>query len=361
MPYQSSHNDVTYLTRYADEYFELESDELTLFSLWSHSVFYPVNDNWYVMDDFLNDFTHSGQNIWNPQPHKYVEYVKAMKSVTVADGIITNPSDIDVYALIDGDEVVIPAGETYGSTIEIEIGEKSSESNVRFAEINGKRTEITENAENVYTVMVSDNTLIGIIEKTAENTADAVKTQYFYLDVSTKTATKLSLDYYMETYDEKSIRTREPMGIRFKSHVLTAAKLEEKEFVIDEIGFIVAVTDVLGEDELTLDFSKYIKGVAYNKADNTDIVFESDDNVDVFTGVIKNIPITKYKTNLTCKTYTKITVGGEQFILYGEPVVGNVYDTAQNLLETDPNNADLIKIVLDADYSIGIDVGGLYE
>ncbi len=35
--------------------------------------------------------------------------------------------------------------------------------------------------------------------------------------------------------------------------------------------------------------------------------------------------------------------------------------TAQKLLETDPNNADLIKIVLDADYSIGIDVVGLYD
>ena len=243
----------------------------------------------------------------------------------------------------------------------INIGERQSKTNIRYAEINGKRTEITENAENVYAVMLSANTLIGIIEKTAENTADAVKTQYFYLDVSTKTATKLSLDSYMTTYDEKSIRTREPMGIRFKSHVLTAAKLEEKEFVIDEIGFIVAVTDVLGKEDLTLDFSKYVKGVAYNKEDGTDVVFDrSDDSVDVFTCVVKNIPVKNYKTNLTCKTYTKITVGAEQFVVYGEPVTGNVYDVAKKLLETDPNNADLMKIVLDADNSIGIDVDDLY-
>ena len=248
----------------------------------------------------------------------------------------------------------------------INIGERQSETNIRYAEINGKRTEITENAENVYAVMLSANTLIGIIEKTEKNAADAVKTQYFHLDVSTKTATKLSLDYYMETYDEKSIRTREPMGIRFKSHVLTAAKLEENEFVIDEIGFIVAVTDVLGDDELTLDFSKYVSGVAYNKADGTDIVFDrSDDTVDVFTCVVRNIPVSEHKTNLTCKTYTKITVGGEQFTLYGEKVVGNVYDTAQTLLtddtlDTETKNA-LYQIILDYESAIGLPGDDLYE
>ena len=81
----------------------------------------------------------------------------------------------------------------------------------------------------------------------------------------------------------------------------------------------------------------------------------------MFTCVVKNLPVSKYKTNLTCKTYTKITVGTEQFVVYGEPTTGNVYDATKMLLETDSNNADLIKIVLDADYSIGVDVGGLYD
>ena len=135
---------------------------------------------------------------------------------------------------------------------------------------------------------------------------------------------------------------------------------------IDEIGFIVAVTDVLGDDELTFDFKKYVTGVAYNKENGTDIVFDrSDDTVDVFTCVVRNIPVKKYKTNLTCKTYTKITVGGEQFTLYGEPVVGNVYDTARTLLtddtlDTETKNA-LYQIILDYECAIGLPGDDLYE
>ena len=248
------------------------------------------------------------------------------------------------------------------SLFTLDIGERSSDTNVRFAEINGIRTQIEENA-NTHSVPVGDsNLLIEIVEKTSTDTSEIVKSAYYFVDATAKTATKLDMDSYMTTDGKKSIRIKEPKGIRFKYAALTSAKAEEEEFVIDEIGFIVAVTDMLGEEELTLDFSKYVKGVAYNKADNTDIVFDrSDDNVDVFTCVVKNIPVSKYKTNLTCKTYTKITVSGEQFTVYGEAVTGNVYDTAQKHLETDPDNADLIKIVLDADYSIGVDVGSLYD
>ena len=154
------------------------------------------------------------------------------------------------------------------------------------------------------------------------------------------------------------------MGIRFKYSTLKSAKSEEEAFVIDEIGFIIAVTDNLGDTELTLDFSKYVTGVAYNKAENKDIVFDSNDETDVFTGVVNNIPVSKYKTNLTCKTYTKMTIGGEQFIVYGEPVVGNVYDTAKKLLETatdtETKNA-LYNIIFDYENTIGLPGDDLFE
>ena len=355
------HNDVTYLTRYADEYFALETDDLTLFSLWSHSVFYPVNDNWDVMDDFLNDFTHSGQNIWNPQPYRYVEYVKAMQNVTVENGIIINPTDVDVYAIVDGKEVVIAAGESYGKTIEVEIGEKQVDTNVRYAEINGHRKEIQGDVTKYLVNISEENIVLAVIEKTSPDTPVAVKTQYFYIDADSETVTKLDLDSYMTTSDDRAIRIKNPMGIRFKSTVLTSAKAEETGFVIDEYGYVVSTEEELAGTELTLDFYKKAIGVGYRKSENIDIVFEGDDEQHVFTGVVKNVTANHYKTNLVCKTYTKITVNGEQFVLYGEAVKGNIYDTAKKLLETDPDNADLIKIVLDADNSIGIDVGGLYN
>ena len=259
---------------------------------------------------------------------------------------------------------------TEGNTVKVvlddsvtfDIGARSADTNVRFVEIDGKQELLTENNDKITLTAVKDNLLVEVVEKTSKDTSEIVKSQYYFVDVNAKTSTKLNMDSYMTTDGEKSIRVKNPMGIRFKYSALTSAKSEKDEFVIDEIGFIVAVTKTLGDQELTLDFSKYVTGVAYNKAENKDIVFDSsDDTADVFTCVVKNIPTKEYKTNLTCKTYTKITVGGKQYILYGEAVVGNIYDTALELLKTDPKNADLIRIVLAADNMLGIDGEGLFD
>ncbi len=246
-------------------------------------------------------------------------------------------------------------------TLTINIGERQSETNVRYAQFNGYRTKIAEDGTDTFVLNLSSNSIVGIIEKANEDTPEIVSSAYYYVNAEEKTYSKLGLDSYMTTDGKKSVRVKDPMGIRFKYAALKAAKLENDAFVIDEIGFIVAVTDRLGDTELTLNYDKYVTGVAYNKAENKDIVFDSSDDIDVFTCVVTNIPISQYKTNLTCKTYTKMTIDGEQFVIYGEPTIGNIYDTAKKLLETDPDNADLIKIVLDADYSIGIDGGVLYD
>ena len=245
-------------------------------------------------------------------------------------------------------------------SIEISLGAKADATNIRYVEIGGVVTEITEDNDKYIPEIGEENLLIEVVEKTADG--EFVKSQYFYVDVTTKTATKLGMDSYMNAYDETSIRVKNPMGLRFKSEILTNVKNEESEFVIDEYGFIVAREDHLDGTELTFDFSRFVTGVAYNKENGTDIVFDaSDDNVTVFTGYVKNIPVKEYKTNLVCKTYTMISVGGQQFIVYGEAVIGNVYDTAKKLLETDPGNADLLEIVLNYEGNIGVPGDDLYN
>ena len=241
----------------------------------------------------------------------------------------------------------------------IDLGAKQNASNVRFVEVDGIQKKLNESMFIVPTN--SGNVLVEIVEKVSEDTSEIVKSDYYYVDMSQKTYTKLNMDSFMTTDGYKSIRTTDPMGIRFKYSAQKSAKIEEDEFVVDEIGFVIAVTERLGDNELTLDYDRYVSGVAYSKAEGKDVVFDHDDEADIFTCIVKNIPVSQYKTNLTCKTYTKITVGGEQFVVYGEAVVGNIYDTAQKLLETDSSNFELLKIVLDADYSIGVDVGSLYD
>ena len=288
-------------------------------------------------------------------------------TVTVPEGVsatLVTPDGNEMSLTNTTETYTIGANGSVTGGLDINIGERQSSSNVRYAEIRGIQTLISENADNIFTVIPSSNMIVEIVEKTSAETSEIVTSAYYFVDASAKTYKKLSMDSYMTTDGKKSVRTKDPMGIRFRYSTLKSAKSEEEAFVIDEIGFIVAVTDNLGDAELTLDFSKYVTGVAYNRVDNTDIVFDSNDNIDVFTCVVKNIPISKYKTNLTCKTYTKITVDGEQFTLYGEAVTGNVYDTAKKLLETatdtETKNA-LYNIILDYDNTLSLPGDDLFE
>lgn len=240
-------------------------------------------------------------------------------------------------------------------SIELELGEKTADTNVRYIEIDGIQTEITEDNDKYTVETGNENALVEVVEKTRDGVF--VKSQYFYLDATRKTATKLDLDSYMQSYDEKSVRIKNNSGVRFKSVILTDAKTEGIDYCIDEYGFVVASEEILGSDELTLDFRKIATGVAYNRANDIDIVFDSQtDGQHVFTGVVINVPAIRYKTNLVCKTYTKITVDGKQFVIYGEPVTGNIYDTAKSILENDSpdaaTKAALEKIISDYDTAV---------
>jgi len=289
-------------------------------------------------------------------------------TVTVPAGVqatLVTPNGTEMSLTNATETYTIGADGAVTGGLDIDIGQKQSSSNVRHAEINGAQTKITENADNIFTVIPSSDMIVEIVEKTSANTPEIVSSAYYYVNADEMTYTKLSLDSYMTTDGKKSIRTKSPMGIRFRYAALTSAKSEVTEFVIDEIGFIVAVAENLGDTELTLDFSKYVQGVAYNKENGTDIVFDrSNDEVDVFTCVVRNIPVSKYNTDLTCKTYTKITVDGKQFTLYGEAVTGNVYDTAKALLETETDaeaKEALYSIILDYENTIGLPGDDLFE
>ena len=229
-----------------------------------------------------------------------------------------------------------------------DIGEKAAEENVRYAEIDGVQTEIVEN-NNKYSVTVGDkNLLVEITEKKSASATDIVKSQYFYVDASSKIVIKLGMDTFMKSYEEKSIRTATPIGVRFRSHILNAVKFGSFEFAVDEYGYIITLEDLLGSEGLTLDSSKYVKGVAFNREEGTDIVYDkSNDEFSVFTGVLKNIPPEHYQTELVCKTYTKISVGDEKFVVYGEPITGNVYEIAKDVFGQDYTDLDIAKIVFD--------------
>ncbi|MBQ7399268.1 MAG: hypothetical protein IJW06_02240 [Clostridia bacterium] len=270
-----------------------------------------------------------------------------------------------VYNLPDGCYFVDPDGETTDTIKEsinytvagappvaIDVGARVNDTNFRYKVINGVRDSyaIPEEGTIIY-LDVQEDTLIEIVEKASYDAVEVAKTQYFFVDAETRQVTKLGIDNYASMYDETQVRTTGNMGMRFMANIMARAKNEEENFVIDEYGFIVAAAyNLENATELTVNSPNFVQGVAFSREDNIDLIFNSDnDDHIVFAGVLVNVPVKNYKTDVVCRTYTKITVGTSQFIIYGEPVTGNIYDTAKNVLETIPDDAALQKIVDDYD------------
>ena len=236
----------------------------------------------------------------------------------------------------------------------INIGAKASASNVRYAEIDGNQYLIEENGSNTYEVSADKNLLVEITEKTSEDAIFAVSTKYYYIDCETLEYYEVSsLGSYMKNRDGVSIRTNNPVSLRFKAHVSSDVKYETEDFVIEEYGFIIGAEKLLNETgkQLNFEFDNYASGVAYNRALGIDIVFDArnDDEI-VFTGLLVNIPAKNYDTKVVSKTYTKVKVKGDVFVVYGEPVCASMYETALAILASDKNldaeqKAELQKIV----------------
>ncbi|MBQ7399428.1 MAG: leucine-rich repeat domain-containing protein [Clostridia bacterium] len=234
----------------------------------------------------------------------------------------------------------------------INIGEKASASNVRYAEIDGFQYEITEN-NNTYTVCPGKNTLVQVVEKASAASIYAVSTKYYYVDyLNLEYSEVAELGSYMDNGAEATIRIRNPLAIRFTSKVSTLAKDETEAFVIEEYGYIVGVQSLIDKtgSQLNFDFRNYVTGVAYNKNEDIDLIFNGDDDDwCIFTGVLKNVPEKNYETVVTSKNYTKVTINGEVFTVYGEPVSTSMYASAKALIDsglvTDAQKAELQKII----------------
>lgn len=228
--------------------------------------------------------------------------------------------------------------------VDINIGAKTSSTNVRYYEVNGNQYALTETSDNLLRVVPTSDMLIEIVEKESADSRYTISTKYYLVDFDTLTYSELTLDSFINNVGNPSIRVSEPTGIRFKSTFSTLAKREESEFVIEEYGFVVALQshlDAAGA-QLNFDFSKYIKGVAYSKYNGIDKIFDSsNDEALVFSGVLYNIPDTAYEEKITSKTYTKIKINGESFTAYGEASSASMYEIAKSLIDSDEISDDV--------------------
>lgn len=222
--------------------------------------------------------------------------------------------------------------------VDIALEEKSASGNLRYYEVDGLQYTLTENADNVLTVMPQKDMLIEVVEKETADSIYTVSTKYYFVDYETLTYSEISLDFFTYNKGNASIRVNENTGIRFLSNLSTLAKKQEEDFVIEEYGFIVARQKLLdaANAQLNFDFAKHVKGVAYNKYDGTNIIFDSsNDEYHVISGVLCNIPESAYNEKVTSKTYAKISINGQSFTVYGEPVSASLYEIAKSLVDSE--------------------------
>ena len=118
-----------FIDRYTEEYLGLETDRLTVYTLWCHANNYDAYDLWDVFDRFIDNYTGSAQNIWNPYPTDYVKYINATRELVIENDYIFNPTNIDIYAEIGSEQLIIPAYSYYDGKIFTQSGAEIKDGN----------------------------------------------------------------------------------------------------------------------------------------------------------------------------------------------------------------------------------------
>lgn len=84
-----------------------------LFYLWGHSYEFDLNDNWCVIEEFL-DYIGNREDVWYATNIELYDYIKAYENlqVSIDKKIIYNPSVIDVWVHENGEIYCIEGGKT---------------------------------------------------------------------------------------------------------------------------------------------------------------------------------------------------------------------------------------------------------
>lgn len=272
-----------------------------------------------------------------------------------------------IYASANANVIVLGDNKPEGY-VEIELGDKKDERNIRYAECDGLQFEIHE-YNNLYGIIANEDMLVEITEKTFDGAVVAEDTRYFFVDASENDFEELDLSCFMLNKNDLSLRLGDKSGVRFKAAVNPAAKENSKDFELREYGFIIGVESTLinkGE-QLNFDASKFVSGAAFVKGEKNVVFDASDDMSHIFAGVLYNIPEHAYGETIVSKTYSKLVVNGTEYIVYGEPVCANVYEIAlyyngEDLSEEAMKEIqNIIDKATDMSPDLGFDAGVLYE
>ncbi len=257
--------------------------------------------------------------------------------------------------------VLIKSGTKPDGYVEIDIGKKVG---TRYAEVKGNQYKIFEASDNTkYGIIVgNENLLVEIVD-----VAGTTTTRYFLVKTD-KTYTEVPMGNYMLNYGTRDLRVPDDKvpttGIRFKAQVDTDAKYKATEYTITEYGYVVGLEKLLNNygEQLNFEATNVATGVAYKKGGaedgkNIDKVFDhSIDDIHIFTSILYGCPAGKYNLRLVVKTYTHVTIGDEEFTVYGEPMVESYYSMAKELQKAG-NLTEEAQAIVDSIVEAGEDFG----
>lgn len=121
-------------------------------------------------------------------------------------------------------------------------------------------------------------------------------------------------------------------GLRFYAKVTAQTRA-----FLEEYGFIVALEDTLGENELTFNFKDgktgkklYAYGAAYNKTEGFDYQYDlSSTGTVTFSAVCTGIPESGYSKRIVARPYATFLNNGLEFTLYGSSVRYSLKEAAE--------------------------------
>ena len=127
---------------------------------------------------------------------------------------------------------------------------------------------------------------------------------------------------------------------------------------LEEIGFIATRKELLGDNELTFALKEngankklYVSGVAYNKADGTNMINgEEPDGSIIYTAVATGIPMEAKNEKMVMRTYAKYHINNLDVVVYGGEMKASLVDVAKAIKDANgeayANNKDYIDSIL---------------
>lgn len=97
------------ISQTAEEYFTLpDNGKLRFFAIGVHSIDFENSDSWGKLEDFTNKFGHRDEMFFFGTNEEIFAQEDAIRAAYTEGGRLFNPSDVHLWAKVDGEKVTVP-------------------------------------------------------------------------------------------------------------------------------------------------------------------------------------------------------------------------------------------------------------